>query len=99
MLKKLVVFSFQNIHGLNGSAKFIKQFEDNKVFFNKNQVDLDIYSNSAAFKEEIVYRKSIIFAVKRLIKKLLLFTVPGTALLIKLSILNHEKRTVDQYTA
>lgn len=99
MLRKLVIFSFQNIHGLNGSAKFIKQFEDNKVFLKKNQVDLDIYSNSAAFKEEIVYRRSIIFAVKRLIKKLLLFTVPGTALLIKLSILNHAKRTVDQYAA
>lgn len=59
--KEFIILSSGNMNALNGSAKYVKLFFENKSFFEEKQVHVDIYTNSDGFSDEVSYRKSITF--------------------------------------
>lgn len=92
----LSILTFQNINGLNGSAKFVKQFQEIKTKFGKN-IKVNIYSDSGGFSNEEAYIKSKKYKVKVFVKKLLSTTTIGTKISVKRQIENSAQKVVNQY--
>lgn len=92
------VLSSGNMNALNGAAKFVKIFEENKKYFNDNNINITVISNSAYFSSETEYRKTLKYSVRHFLNKLAAGSRIGSTLKFYYRLVGQGKPPVDEFS-
>lgn len=92
------VLSSGNMNALNGAAKFVKIFSENKKYFNDNGINLTVISNSSYFSSETEYRKTLKYSVRHFLNKLASKSKIGSTLKFYYRLVRQGKPPVDEFS-
>ena len=94
-MSNLYVLSSDNYNGLNGAAKFVKIFEEEREEFEKRGLRVSVIANNNSYQDERIYVETRKYKIKKRIKAILYKSAKGQLLKLRYVWKHNGRKAVD----